>query len=202
MQRRMTDSESDALDLLNIILTETFYSKILGTARERGLVYGMSSGYSQLKEASNWWFGAQVTPANAPALFQIMVEELHKIFKGRLAQKDIQAAQAYALGRFQRSAQTVGGTANGYANRYFFDDVIEDYYLVPKRIKAITKSSIIDIALAMFRDNLWGFGVLGNCGVDFVRDLQLQLAPLWEGVLPEPTLKPINSTKISGRELR
>jgi predicted Zn-dependent peptidase len=180
MKRRMNDDEADALDMLNIILTETFYSKILGAARARGLVYGMSSGYSQLRDASNWWFGAQVTSTNAPALFNIIVKELDKTFQGKLKQEDIEAAQAYAFGRYQRSGQTVGGTAAGYAGRYFFDDVIEDYYLLPKRIKAVTKESIIAIAQNMFADNIWGFGVLGNCGIDQVRDLQSRLEPLWE----------------------
>ncbi len=182
MRRRISDAENDALDILNIMLTETLYSKILGTARERGLVYGMSSGYSQLKASSNWWFGAQVMPANAGALFAIIVEELKKVFIGNIASEDIEAAKAYSLGRFQRSAQTVGGTASGYAGRYFFDDVIEDYYLVPKRIQSVTKSGIIDIATQMFAEKVWGFGVLGNCGIDFVRELGEQLEPLWSGL--------------------
>lgn len=180
MRRRITDAETDALDILNILLTETFYSKILGQARERGLVYGMNSGYAQLKNASNWWFGSQVMPANAPALFGIIVQELFEIFNGHLENEDIEAAKAYALGRFQRSAQTVGGTSNGYSSRYFFDDVIDDYYQVPRRIKAVTKKNIIDIARAMFAENVWGFGILGNCGIDMVRELRTQLAPLWE----------------------
>jgi len=180
MARRMNDAESDALDLINTMLTETLYSKILGTARERGLVYGMSSGYSQVKDSSNWWFGAQVMPDNATPLFEIMVGELNNVFAGELATADIEAAQAYALGRFQRSAQTVGGTAGGYASRYFFDDVIEDYDEVPKRIKAITKEAIVTISREMFADNIWGFGVLGNCGIDSVRNWQEQLVPLWK----------------------
>jgi predicted Zn-dependent peptidase len=47
MRRRMDDAEIDALSLINMMLTETLYSRILGTARERGLVYSMSSGYGQ-----------------------------------------------------------------------------------------------------------------------------------------------------------
>jgi len=78
----------------------------------------------QTKLASNWWFGAQVLPANAPHLFAITVEELNKVFNGELEQADIDAAQQYSIGRFQRGAQTVGGTAGGYSNRYFFDDVL------------------------------------------------------------------------------
>jgi predicted Zn-dependent peptidase len=180
MNRRMDEREGDALGLVNTMLTETLYSKILGTARERGLVYGMSSGFGQTKQASNWWFGAQVSLKNAPALFEIMISELDNVFKGRIDADDIEAAKAYSLGRFQRSAQTVGGTAGGYSGRYFFDEVIEDYYQVPKRIKAITKTSIVDISRSLFADNIWGLGVLSDCDKQLVKDLHEQLAALWE----------------------
>ena len=180
MKRRMSEQEGDALGLVNTMLTETLYSKILGTARERGLVYGMSSGFGQTKHTSNWWFGAQVSQKNAPALFEIMISELQKVFDGDIATDDIEAAKNYSLGRFQRSAQTVGGTASGYSGRYFFDEVIEDYYQVPKRIKEITKSSIVDVSKALFKDDIWGVGVLSNCDKQLVGELHDQLSGLWE----------------------
>lgn len=179
MNRRMSDPETDALNLVNTILTETLYSKILGTARERGLVYGMSSGLSQTRDASNWWFGAQVSDKNAPALFKIIIDELTKVRQAQLAHPEIEAAKQYALGRFQRSAQTVGGTANGYAGRYFFDGDIEDYYRIPERIKAIEKNQVVRISEALFADNIWGIGVLGDCGEQFAVELRNQIAPLW-----------------------
>ena len=179
MARRMDDPEMDALSLVNTMLTETLYSKILGTARERGLVYGMSSGFGQTRDVSNWWFGAQVSQKNVPALFEIMVKELENVFTGRIAAEDIEAAKAYSLGRFQRSAQTVGGTAAGYSSRYFFDEVTEDYYQVPKRIKAITKPAIIDISRSLFADDVWGLGVLSNCEKSLADELHAQAAPLW-----------------------
>jgi predicted Zn-dependent peptidase len=182
MNRRLTDPESDALDLLNVMLTETLYSKILGTARERGLLYNMSSGYGQLKDAGNWWCGAQVSPENAKAVFSILIDELTKVINGKLSASDIDAAKAYSLGRFQRSAQTVGGIASGYANRYFFDDVIEDYFDIPRRIKSITKKAIVDISRNIFSDQTWGFGVLGGCGIDLVRELQGQLDIFWNDI--------------------
>jgi len=104
MNRRLEEHEVDALGLVNAILTETLYSKILGTARERGLVYGMNSGYQQIKLSSNLWFGSQVSGTNAQALFDIVLEQLGNLFRGELAEADIAAAQAYALGRYQRSA--------------------------------------------------------------------------------------------------
>jgi predicted Zn-dependent peptidase len=176
---RLSDPETDALNLVNTMLTETLYSKILGTARERGLVYGMNSGLSQTRDTSNWWFGAQVSDKNAAALIHIIIEELAKVLDGDIDADEIETTRQYALGRFQRSAQTVGGTASGYAGRYFFDEVIDNYYQVPLRIRAVTKQQIIDVARQMFAENVWGFGVLGNCGEAFANELRTQLTPLW-----------------------
>ena len=152
---RLKDSEADALNLLNTYLTETLYSKILGAARERGLVYDMNSGLSQTKDASNWWFGAQVSEKNSKALADIFISELSKVCRADLNQDDIDATKQYSLGRFQRSAQTVGATANGYSNRYFFDGVIEDYYRIPERIKSVTKEEMVKVANMMFDEKVW-----------------------------------------------
>jgi len=178
MNRRMSDPQSDALGLVNTMLTETLYSKILGTARERGLVYGMSSGYGQTRLSSNWWFGAQVSRKNAAELFDIVTYELQNVFNGQIAEADIDAAKAYSLGRFQRSAQTVGGTAAGYSGRYFFDEIIEDYYQIPQRIEAITKDGIVAISRSLFAEKIWGLGVLSNCEKSFADDLHKKIALL------------------------
>jgi hypothetical protein len=85
--------------------------------------------------------------------------------------------------RFQRSAQTVGGTASGYSGRYFFDEVIENYYQIPARIEAIEKDEIVHIARLMFADKIWGVGILGGCGPEFTAELKKQLAPLWSSQL-------------------
>ena len=57
----------DALELVNGMLTATLYSRILGEARERGLVYSMGSGIDIMKSVTGWWFSAQVIAKNAPA---------------------------------------------------------------------------------------------------------------------------------------
>jgi len=182
LNRRLEEHETDALALVNAILTETLYSKILGTARERGLVYGMNSGFQQIKLSSNLWFGSQVSVANAPALFDIVIEQLGNLFRGELAEADITAAQAYAVGRYQRGAQTVSSTAQGYTNRYFFDDYIDDYYKVPERIAAVTKQSIVDVTRAMFSENVGGLGVYGNVTPQLAKQLSDQISVLWQQV--------------------
>ncbi len=177
--RRLSDSENDTLSLTNTMLTETLYSKIFGSAREKGLVYGMNSGFNYTKDATNWWVGAQVSDKNAKALLDIVLSELTKVFDGHISDEDIDSTKQYALGRFQRSAQTVGGTANYYSGRYFFDDKIEEQLKIPERIKAVKKQQMIEVVKAMFADNIWGFGALGNCGEEFTNELHLQISPLW-----------------------
>lgn len=178
--KRLSDPEADNLNLINTMLTETLYSRILGTAREKGLVYHMSSGFGQTRSSANWWFGAQVMPRNARALFNIMIHELNNVFDGDVDEEDIDAAKQYALGRFQRSGQTVGGTANGYSYRYFFDGKIDDYYKIPERIQAITKEGIVTVSKTLFTDKIWGLGALGNSGEPFVDQLHTELATLWQ----------------------
>jgi predicted Zn-dependent peptidase len=180
MPRRLREPEVDALGLINTMLTETLYSRILGAAREKGLIYGMSSGFGQTKDSSGWWFGAQVMQKNVPALFDIIVREMKAVFKGQLNDDDVQSAKQYSLGRFQRSGQTVGGTSAGYSYRYFFDDVIDDYYKVPERIKAVSRNRIVKVTNEIFEPKIWGIGVLGNCGEAFAEELQTHIAKLWD----------------------
>lgn len=179
INRRLSEGESDALGLVNTMLTETLHSRILGEAREKGLVYGMSSNYLQTKCASNWWFGTQVTAENAPALFTIIAKEIAAVREGDITNVDIAAAQQYLLGRFQRSGQTVSGTAAGYSGRFFFDDYIDDYYAVPARIRAITRDQIVEISNAFFTNAQWGIGFLGTAPTDLRTQLTEIITPLW-----------------------
>ncbi len=179
MRRRMSDRENDSLNLINTALTETLYSKILGTARERGLVYGMNSGHNQNRDVTNWWFGAQVSDKNAKPLMHIIMDEINKVLDGDIDDEDIAATKQYALGRYQRGAQTVSSTANGYSGRYFFDGSIENYDEIPARIEAVERADMVAIARAMFADNVWGVGVLGDCGEVFANKIRGQVSPLW-----------------------
>ena len=116
---------------------------------------------------------------NIEPLFDIIISELTKVFDGELANDDVAEAKQYSLGRFQRSAQTVGGIMSGYSNRFFFDGVIEDYYQVPDRIKKIDKAGIISVSRTMFEDNIWGLGILGNTNEQMAIDLRNRLKSLW-----------------------
>ncbi len=180
LRRRMNNNELTAMSLLNGMLTETLYSRILGTAREHGLVYSMSSGVGFDYSSTNWWFGAQVRPDNAHKLFNIMTSQLKEVFDGKLTKEEIEAAKQRRLGSYQRGYQTVSAMTSYYASRYFFDDTYVDYHSLPSRIKDVTKNQIIEGANNLFSENIWGLGILGNPSEGEPEELMSQLDRLWE----------------------
>ncbi len=179
LERRLDTLETDSLSLLNTYLTETLHSKIMGTARERGLLYDMSSGISYSRDVTNWWFGAQLSEENLKLLIDIIITEISKVRRGGINLDDIEATKQYLIGRFQRSAQTVMGTAMGYLSRYFFDEVIDDYYKIPERITNISKKDIVDVANAMFENQKWYYGALGNSSMKEIEATNRQISVLW-----------------------
>jgi hypothetical protein len=56
---------------------------------------------------------------------------------------------------------------------------VMDYYRVPERIKGVTMNRVSSIAQEFHKTELWDFGVLGNCGQEFVDELHAELAKLW-----------------------
>jgi predicted Zn-dependent peptidase len=154
---RFDDPEMDALELVNGMLTATLYSRILGEARERGLVYSMGSGIDIMKSVTGWWFSAQVIGKNAPALFEIITREI------------------------SRSAQTVAGTMAGYTGRYYFDEAVNDYEAIPERIRAVTTKRIQQASRRMFSDKIGGLGVLGGASRsrELADQLNEQVKVLW-----------------------
>lgn len=153
--RELNDAELNAMHILNHILTGTMSSRIFGTARKRGLAYGMFSGASAGFYNSAWDFGGQVNLETAEALFDVIVRELRRVLDGNLSAEDIESAKSYALGRYQMGAQTVGQISNFYTNRYFSDGVIKDYHGVPAAILAVTDEQIVRVAREFFAANVW-----------------------------------------------
>ena len=170
--------DDDALGIARVMLTDTLYSRIFGQARDKGLVYHVSSGHQISSRVTEWWLSAQVLPDNAAALADIVLAEIKKIQNGIIDESELENAKQYALGSFQRSMQTVQSVSDAYS-RYFFDDHIEDLRGLPARIKAITKRDIARATRKLFDQNLGGVGVLGGTDPRVAEKLNDHLSPLW-----------------------
>ena len=180
VRRRMTDPEGYAMMMANIILTETLHSRIFGQAREKGLVYGVSSNFGRLLGSSNFWVGAQVRPVNTEKLLKIIKKEINIVKQGKISEEELKSAKLFALGRYQRGAQTVTNIANSYSERYFYEEEYTDYYEVPDKIQAVTKEQLEAAMMALFSEKIRGFGVLGSCGDEFAQNSFKLLESLWQ----------------------
>lgn len=178
--RRLSDDENDAMDCLNHILTGTLHSRMLGSARKKGLVYHMFSDTSTYEHNSSWDIGAQANVDDMEALSDIISRELKRVLEGDIDQSDVESAKSYALGRHQMGAQTVGQLNSWYANRYFFDGRIEDFDGTPEKINAVKKEQIIETAREFFATNCWVLGGYGNAEKAVLEKLSSKVTPLFE----------------------
>ncbi|MBI2589323.1 insulinase family protein [Candidatus Saccharibacteria bacterium] len=174
----ISQKDDDALGIARVMLTDTLYSKIFGQARDKGLVYYVSSGHHISSRVSEWWLSAQVLPDNALALADIVLAEVKKLQNGIIDETELEIAKQYSLGSFQRSMQTVQSVASAYS-RYFFDGHIEDIRAMPTRIKAITKKDIARAMAKLFSQKVGSVGVLGGMDASIAQKLDEQLQPLW-----------------------
>lgn len=160
--RKLSDSEQQAMDIINHILNGTLHSRIQGEARRRGLLYYMWSQVNTFEHNSSWDFEAQVNVSNLPSVIDLAKLEIDRIKNGVIDEQDLAEAKSYLLGRHQIGIQTVGQIANWLAERYFFSGLIYNFAEVPERISAITKEQIIEIVREFLRSNCWTIGLYGS----------------------------------------
>ena len=163
INRVVTPAERQAMSVVSHALTGTFYSRIFGVARKRGICYGMGSRVeSEMTGESSWWFSGQVSPQNAPELFQLIIEELAKLRQDGLTEEELKAAKDYRLGSFQMGGDTVNAIANWYAGTYFGEHRIDYVHDMPGIIAATTLPDITKIVNEFLQSDAWAFGGIGN----------------------------------------
>lgn len=170
-QRHFTPKEKIALQILGTMLTETMYSRIFGTAREKGWVYGMGSGASYAKNISNWWIGAQVSKTNSKPLLRLVRDELLRIKNGEIDDEDFESAKKHLLGKTMRAGQTANGLVSRYG-QYYVDDYVVNLNRLPLLTKQVTKKQCIEIFREILKDEVWGLGALGSISLIPARNLE------------------------------
>ncbi len=171
LARYLEPKERIALQILCTILTETMYSRIFGTAREKGWVYGMGSGASYARDLSSWWLGAQVSKTNSQSLLRLVRDELMRLKEGVLDEEDFIAAQKHLLGKTMRSGQTATGLVNRYG-QFYVDDQIINLNRLPALINGVSKKQCIELFQEIIADQTWGLGVLGSISTVPARKLR------------------------------
>ena len=173
--RHLEPVESLAMNCLNHILTGTTSSKIFGTARKLGLVYGIGSSVAANAHSSYWDFDGEVNVENAEALFDLIHTELFKVVSGRLSERDIEASKSYALGRYQMGAQTPPAIADFYSEGYFTNRKVVKYDSIPKLLEEVDKGMVIRLAREFVRSGVKGFAAVSSTDKAFITSLDERL---------------------------
>ena len=164
-----------AMNCLNHIVNGTTNSRIFGTARKRGLVYGMGSSLANNAGSTYWDFDGEVNVENAEALFELIQMEMMRALNGEVSDADFEAARSYALGRFQMGAQTVGQIADYYAENYFVNETILKYDSMPNLIRSIDKSRMIELAREFAGSGVKGFATVSSVEKAVISSLESRL---------------------------
>ena len=178
IDRHLSPKEKVAMQILSTMLTETMYSRIFGTAREKGWVYGMGSGASYCKNISSWWLGAQVSKTNSQPLVRLVRDEIMRLKNGNIEDEDFESARKHLLGKIMRSGQTANGLVSRYG-QYYVDDEVVNLNRLPQITKRVNKKLCIDLFKEMLANNTWGLGVLGSISLVPARKLEGYLQDLF-----------------------
>ncbi|MDO4612186.1 MAG: pitrilysin family protein [Candidatus Saccharibacteria bacterium] len=173
--RHLAPNEVFAMNCLNHILNGTMSSKIFGTARKRGLVYGMGSSIANNAHNAYWDFDGEVCEENAEELFSLIQKEMMKALNGEISEKDFEAAKSYALGRFQMGAQTVGQIADYYAEGYFTNERVEHYDEMPNLIRATDRGRMIELAREFAGSGIKAFATVSSVEKAVISELETHL---------------------------
>jgi predicted Zn-dependent peptidase len=180
ISRELTQKEMYALSTMNVMLTETLYSRIFGKARDRGLIYYLSSNYFRNPDYSGFWFGSQLDEGQMLPFFSIMTKELGAVLKGDISENDLRAAKQYQLGGFQRGAQTVGSILSGYAGLYFYNGEITSYYTdFDSLVLSVSSKDVMNVMRELCKEKIWGLGFLGSISKKSRVEAYRQLSVLW-----------------------
>ncbi len=177
-QRKYEEKEIDALRLLSTLLTETMYSRIFGTAREKGWVYSMGSGVTPMASSTGWWLGAQVSKTNSQPLLRLIRDESLRLRQGIIDEADFEGAKKHLLGKTMRSGQTASGLVGQYS-RFYMNDEVEDINRSASKIKALKPNDCIKVFKELCDEGSWGFGALGSTSLIPARKLQSYAAEIF-----------------------
>lgn len=180
LPRSLRDEEADAMECLNHLLTGTMHSRIYGSARKKGLAYGVFSDVNVGVHDSTWDFGGQVNLETADQLFDIIVREIKAVADGRITNDELETAKSYALGRHQMGAQTVAQISGFYSGRYFSDDGVRDYERSPEAIRCITLERMIATAREFIAHDAWALAGVSSGEKQDLQALNDKLAKLFE----------------------
>lgn len=161
---------------------------------ERGLTYGASADTEGRKLAGNFVAETDTRTETTAQALQLMVEELVRLQRQRVPERELIDAQAYLAGSFPLTIESPNDIASQVINYVLYELPLEDIPTYSQRIASITSDDIQRVAQAYIKPDRLSIVLVGNAKA-FVPQLQtlgltgIEIIPVQQLDLMSPSLK-------------
>jgi zinc protease len=152
---------------------------------ERGLTYGASAEYQALRQAGDFAANTDTRSEATAEVLKVIVEEITKLQRERVSDRELSDAQAYLTGNFPLTIETPEDIASQVLNAIFYGLPLSDIENYRELVNAITPDDIQRVARKYLHPDRLSVVLVGNASA-FTRDLAGAGFPKFEKVeLPD-----------------
>jgi zinc protease len=161
---------------------------------ERGLTYGASADLNALKEAGDIVAETDTRSEKTAEALRLIVEEIVKLQRQRVQQRELSDAQEYLTGSFPLTVETPSAIALQVLNAVFYGLDLNELQTYRERVNTITVDDIQRVAQRYLHPDKLSIVLVGDASV-FAKDLvgvgfdQVERIPIGELDLAAPDLR-------------
>jgi zinc protease len=138
---------------------------------ERGLTYGAEADTESRKFAGDFLAETDTRTETTGEALRLMVDELARLQRQRVSERELSDAQAYVTGSFPLTIETPNDIATQVINNVFFELPLEEIETYRQRVQAITPDDIQRVAQQYIKPDRLSVVLVGNAKA-FVNQLR------------------------------
>jgi zinc protease len=138
---------------------------------ERGLTYGASAEAETHKQTGDFVAETDTRTETTGEALRLMVDEIAKLPRDRVSERELADAQAYLAGSFPLTIETPNDIATQVLNVVFYDLPLEEIGTFRERVQRVTPDDIQRVARAYVRPDRLSIVLVGNAAA-FVPQLR------------------------------
>jgi zinc protease len=161
---------------------------------ERGLTYGAAADTEARKQAGDFVAETDTRTETTGEALRLMVDEISKLQRDRVFERELSDAQAYLAGSFPLTIETPNEIATQVLNVVFYDLPVEEIGTFRERVQRVTPDDILRVARFYVRPDRLSIVLVGNAA-EFVPQLRrvgfsdFEVIPIEELDLMSATLR-------------
>ncbi len=156
------DKRKHALEILADILGGGMSSRLFQRVREQlGAAYYVRSGVDLLTDHGVMTVSAGVDHKKLDIVVKAILEEMTRLAKGEISEKELVSAKDHLIGRMFLSLETSDALAMYYGGQEILERSMVDPEEVARLVNKVKKSEVVAVAKELFQDNKLNMALIG-----------------------------------------